>query len=540
MSARTATVDAPDRPLRGGTRIMLTTHWRSGRRALLIWVIAMVGLFAATAWSLDSVYDTPAKIAEYAAGVSGADSSTLAINGTAYGVDNIGGVIAYEFGFMSAIAVPLMGVLLIARWTRREEESGRLEMIRAGVVSRRAPLAAALIWTTAAFAVMAVGYVLSLVPIGISWADATAYALSQAALGLWFAAIAALAAQAAERTRGVYAASIGVLALAFVLRGVGDVEDNFLTWLSPLGWTEETRAFADTRWWPIALTLALAALIIVAAFVVLERRDLGSGVLVARPGAPTAGALVRNSFGLAARMHRNIVLGWAVVAVLVGGSFGSVIDAIEDVASDNDTLQDVMAGGSDQADAFVAFVVMIVALVIGGYAMEGASRISEEERGGRLEPVLAGSLGRLRWLLGHGIAICVGAVVVTLAGGAALGAGVAASESDGSQFGRMLGATFAYLPAMLVLAALAVLLYAAKPSLQPIGWAAYAYVAVVAILGDTLRLPDWAMNISPMNWVGRVPTESAETWALVVALVVVCAFAAASALALRGRDIPST
>ncbi|MGH3360007.1 MAG: hypothetical protein ACRDO7_14500, partial [Nocardioidaceae bacterium] len=129
-----------------GTRIMLRAHWRSGRRALLIWVGAMVGVFAATVPSMHSLYDTPAKLADYARGVGSGDS-TLAVNGHPYGVDTIGGVVAYEFGFMASVAFPLMGILLVARWTRREEESGRLEMIRAGAVARRAPLTAALIWT---------------------------------------------------------------------------------------------------------------------------------------------------------------------------------------------------------------------------------------------------------------------------------------------------------------------------------------------------------------------------------------------------------
>ncbi|UPK75571.1 hypothetical protein MU582_02730 [Nocardioidaceae bacterium SCSIO 66511] len=541
MSTRAATVETATLSERGGLRIMLATHWRSGRRALLIWVIAMIALFASTAWSLDSVYNTPAKVAEYAAGVSGSDSSTLAINGRPHGVDNIGGVIGYEYGFMSSIAIPLMGVLLMARWTRREEESGRLEMIRAGAVSRRAPLAAALTWTVAALAVTAVGFVLSLVTIGVSSSDASAYAVAQAALGVWFAAVAALAAQLAERTRGVYAMTIGVLAVAFVLRGVGAVEHNFITWLTPLGWTDEVRAFADdTRWWPIAITVGTAVAVAAAAFAVLERRDLGSGVLIARPGPTAASRSVLGNVGLAARMHRGLVIAWAVVGILVGASFGSVIDAIEDVASDNTALQDVMAGGSDQADAFVAFVVMIVALVVAGYAVAAASRVSEEEREGRLEPVLAGSLGRTRWLLGHLPAICGGIVFVTLASGLALGVGVAASEGDSSQLTRMLGATFAYLPATLALAALAVLLYAAKPSLQPIGWAVYAYFAVVATLGDTLQLPDWAMNLSPMHWVGRVPTESVATWALGAALALAIAFGASALACLRRRDIPST
>ncbi|MDN5854966.1 MAG: hypothetical protein L0K86_19370, partial [Actinomycetia bacterium] len=226
----TAVATAESDRLGGGARIMLRAHWRSGRRALLAWVITLIALFAATVESMNSLYDTAEKIADYAAGTR-SGSATLAINGEPYGVDNIGGVIAYELGFMTAIALPLMGILLVAKWTRREEESGRLEMIRAGAVARRAPLAAALVWAVLALAVTAVGLTVSMGAIGIAWSDALLYAVSTVSLGVWFGAVTALAAQIVERTRAVYAVGLAVLTAAFVLRGAGAVGDNVLTWL---------------------------------------------------------------------------------------------------------------------------------------------------------------------------------------------------------------------------------------------------------------------------------------------------------------------
>src|SRR5699024_3090366 len=208
------------------------------------------------------------------------------------------------------------------------------------------------------------------------WSDAALYAVATASLGLWFAAVTAFAAQIVERTRAVYAVSLAVLAVAFVLRGAGAVGDNALTWLSPLGWANETRAFSDARWWPVVVTLATAALIVAGAFAVLGRRDLGSGILAARPGPTAARGSLLNDVGLAVRMHRNLIAAWSAVAILIGGAFGSLTDAIEDVAADNDALQEVMGG--DQTDAFLSLMVILLALVIGGYALQSAARTSEE------------------------------------------------------------------------------------------------------------------------------------------------------------------
>src|SRR5690625_4506988 len=147
-------------------------------------------------------------------------------------------------------------------------------------------------------------------------------------------------------------------------------------------------------------------------------------------------------------MHRNLIAAWSAVAILIGGAFGSLTDAIEDVAADNDALQEVMGG--DQTDAFLSLMVILLALVIGGYALQSAARTSEEERDGRLEPVLAGSIGRGRWFAGHLIAIFSGTVTVAVAGGLALGVSVAATQSDGGEVVRLVGATVAYVPAALV------------------------------------------------------------------------------------------
>lgn len=520
----------------GGLVVMLAAHWRSGRRALLIWVIGMIGVFAASVASIDNLYGTPKKLAGYAAAIGSGDAA-VAINGQPYGVDTLGGVVAYEFGFMSTVAFPLMGILLVARWTRREEQSGRLELVRSGAVSRTAPLVAALLLTAAAFALVAAGFTVSLAAFGIAWVDALLYSAALGALGLWFAALTAVAAQVVERTRAVYAVALAVLIVGFVLRGVGDVRDNALTWLSPLGWMEETRAFAEARWWPLALPAALAVALVGAAFAIADRRDLGSGVLAARPGPTRANAPMLNSVGLAVRMHRNLIAAWAAVAVLVGAAFGSLVEPIKDLTRDNAAVQDVFGGAG--ADAFLAFVVVLLALVSGGFVLQAAGRMSEEERDGRLEPVLAGSLGRVRWLAGHALAIGAGTFVVALLGGLALGIGVATASGEPGEVSRLTGSTLAYVPAVLVIGALTVTLYAARPALQSVGWLAYAFVAIAAMLGDTLQLPEWARNISPLDWVGRVPVDPTAWWALATAGAVTAALGGLAAMLLRRRDIPA-
>ncbi len=516
---------------------MLAISWRSSRRAILTWVLGLVAVFAATAASLNGLYGTANKLNTYAAAVA-SDSSLYAINGRPYGLGNLGGPIAYEFGFIAAIAVPLMGLILMTRMTRLEEQTGRMELLRAGVVGRTAALKSALVLTSAAFVMMGAGMAIVLAALGLRWPGVVLYPLALVILGIAFAAAGALCAQLVASPRMVTALGLAVLVAAFVIRGIGDVHENMLVWLSPLGWAEQTRPFGDARWWPLLPLVAIAIAASIAALGLAGRRDLGEGMFAQRRGNSTAGRVLIGTFGFAARRHRTAVVGWSVIAALVGAVFGSVGDAYNTLTKDNATLRDVLGGGDAAANAFVSFVVILIALICMGFAISGVGQAADDEREDRLEPMLAGALSRSRWFAGHAVALVVGVVVVALAGGLGLGISNAVTTSDFSQVWRLIASILAYLPAVALLMGLSAALYGLRPGLLRVAWLPFVFVTVVAVLGDTLQLPDWVKNISPMSWVGRVPLENASVTAEVGALVASVAMALLALTAFRTRDIP--
>ena len=77
-----------------------------------------------------------------------------------------------------------------------------------------------------------------------------------------FGAVAAVTAQLWRQARTATGAAMATLALAALVRGIGDVINNSgsaLSWFSPIAWAQQMRAFVDLRWWPFALLVALAA-----------------------------------------------------------------------------------------------------------------------------------------------------------------------------------------------------------------------------------------------------------------------------------------
>jgi ABC-2 type transport system permease protein len=516
-------------------RIRVRTAWK----AVVAWVFGIGVTVLATTSSISGLYDTPAKIRSYADAVSAGDAMVV-INGRVAGVDSLGGIVANEFGFVASFAIPFMAVALVARMTRRAEELGRLEMLLAGRIGRSAPLVAALAITAVALALVAAILDASLVGIGVPAGDALLYAASMGALGLVFAALAAVAAQLVEHARGVYAAGLGAIVAAYLLRGIGDVRLHPLTWLSPLGWQENTRAFGDQRWWPLAISLGAAAVTIAVAVAESARRDLGSARIRRHGAEPQATGLLRTPVGLALHLHRGSVLGWGVAAVVVSATFGALAQPLTDAIEGNATLASAMgATGASGIDAVLTMSALLLALLVGGYVVQAVGVLAGEEAAGRLEVRLAGTRSRAAWAGTHLAVVLAGTLLVTGCGAVALAVATELSTGE-SVAGATARAVLAYLPAIGVLGGFAFLLFGTAPQVRVLAWAAYAVAALVGYLGDPLNLPGPLLDVSPFQVVGDPPQGYGDPvgFAVLASLTVVAVVAGMTGF--RRRGVPRT
>ncbi|HTP21668.1 MAG TPA: hypothetical protein VMJ65_18825 [Solirubrobacteraceae bacterium] len=521
-----------------GTGAMLAILWRAQRRRLLVWVLVTVGALAFTAISVAQLYKTPEQIASYGQAV--ASDALIAINGHVEGIDTLGGIIQDEFGFIASFLMPLMGLALVAGMTRREEESGRLEALLAGRIDRRVPVVSALALVGTAVLVMDVGFVLSLLVAGIEFGPAVLYALALGMVTVVFAALAAVWAQVVLHSRGVYALGFAAIGLSYILRGVGDVNDTFWVWLSPLGWLEKTAPFADdSRWWVLLIPMVVATGLSILAVALARRRDLGAALYRQGPGQPSASSWLVRPVGLALHGQRGSFLGWLTGSVALGAIMGALAQQIVDAILGNPSLSDAMGiTTANAADGFLASTQVYLAVIACGYVVQALDSLRREEAAGRLEPVLAGALGRTRWLGAQVLVVTAGLVVMVVVSAVVFGAATALSTGQSGYFGTLLEAGLAYLPAELVIAAVAVLLYGLVPRAFALAWAAFGAVTFIGLLGSGLNLPDWLLNLSPLTHVGKPPVDAIDTTAL-ACLGLVAAFLASAAFAgFRRRRIP--
>lgn len=508
-------------------------HLRTGWKAIALWVVGLGATMLATTTSISSLYNTPAKIDSYASAVT-SGSALEFINGHVYGISTLGGVIANEFGFIASFALPLMGIALVARMTRRDEESGRSELLLAGRIHRLSPLGSAVLLTAVALLLTSAALAGGLLVAGVATGDALLYAASLGGLGLVFAAIAAVAAQLVEHARGVYGLSLVVLVLAYLLRGTGAVLNNALVWLSPLGWVQETRAFADARWWPVLLSVVVAAAALALAARLAAHRDLGSAPWHRGNGPDGASAPLCGQLGFAIRLHRGSILGWGLGAAVVFGAFGALAQASIEALSGNPTLRKFMGG----AGGFLSMAVLLLGLLCAACVVQAMGSLRTEEAQGRLETVLSGSTRRVSWLAVHTAVVLSGLVFVAFVGALALGVAAALSTGDASYVGDAFTAVASYLPALLVLAAVALLVFSLRPRWYALAWVVFGFTAVVTFLGEALSLPDWLMWLAPLQHVGFPPSEPADAASLAVLAVVAACGAAAALAAFHRRTIP--
>jgi ABC-2 type transport system permease protein len=518
--------------------LLARTMVRRDRLVAPLCAVIAAGFTVITASSFQGLYPTAADRARFAATIAG-NSTYEALYGPPRALDTIGGLVSWRVGSTLAVVVALMSLMIVIRHTRAEEESGRAELVRAAAVGTFAPLAAALGVVAALDLAIAALTALGLIALGLPATGSLALGASLAAAGLVFAAVGAVAAQVTEGARAARGLAGAVLGAAYVLRAAGDLGGGTLTWLSPIGWSKETRPFADERWWPLLLCLAAAAALAAGAFALLARRDLGAGLLRSRPGPPTAGRDLSSVLGLSLRLGRGALLAWTLGLFAAGVVLGSIGDNARSLVDTSQGVSDLFTrgSGSDVVDAFFAAVLALTGLMATGYTISACLRLRAEESAGHAELLLATPVARLRWAAGPLAVAMAGSALVLAATGFGAGLAYAIASGDAAQIARLTGASLVQLPAVWVLGALAVALFGLAPTATGVAWGALGACVLLWLLGPLLGLPGWLMDISPFTHVPAVPAASLALGPLLGLLAVAAALAAAGLAGLRRRDV---
>jgi ABC-2 type transport system permease protein len=520
-----------------GTLRLLRLVLRRDRFVLPLWVLGLGLLPYVYVTGFDTLFATAQERVEYAR-ISATNAGFVALYGPLHG-DSVGELVVWRGGFVP-VMVGLAALLTVIRHTRADEEAGRTELIRATVVGRFAPMAAALLATVAAGLVMGVVVALTLIGQGLPVGGAAALGAVFAVSAWVFAGVGAIAAQLSGTARGARAIGVLVLGAAYVLRLAGDISATgdgsvaWLSWMSPIGWVHRVFPFGADDWWPAVLTVVSALATVVVSGYLLTRRDLGGGLLAGRLGPSTAVASLRSPVALAWRLHRGLLFGWVAGFAALGLIFGAVAASVVALAEDSAGVGEMFAriGGSDGVlDGYFGTVAPICGIMAACYAIQAALRIRDEEQTGHAEAILSTDVSRIAWAGSHLLFALAGPALALLAEG--LMTGLVHGDVV-----LMVEVVLVQLPAVWVLAGLAMLLIGVVPRAAAGAWAGIAVVLLLMLVGPLLEFDQWVLDLSPFTHVPHLPGASFTAVPLMNLTLIAAALGGAGLLALRRRDVP--
>lgn len=523
-----------------GTGQLLRIYLRLDRFRLMVWVVSLFIVVWASVDALQTTFTDEQSL--QARATLGANPASIMMTGPLFTENyNFGTMVANELSLWVLLPAAIMAVLFMVRHTRADEESGRLEMLRALPHGRlAATTASSILVTLASFALGAAVTAGLLIP-GMETPDSLAFGLAVALTGLVFGAIAAVVAQLTRSAGTATGLGLSFIVVAFLVRGVGDVIDNegsWLSWFSPFAWAQQTRLYSDLRWWPLLVSAAAAILLTALALRLAGSRDLGSGIDQDGKGPAGAKRRLLSPEGLAHRLETRKFLIWAIGLLFFAVAFGSLTTELDGVLDEVPTLDEwVQLDLTDLTTSFGSLVLSYLSIGPAILLVNSVLRLRAEERDGRLTALLIGGSSRPRVVAGWFAVTAVEAILVMMLLGFGLGLGMSLGSGEGRWIGDMTLASFAHIPAVLLYGASAIFLFGVLPRLASLVWLLLAWSALVLFIGDLLRLPDWARSISPVWHTPLVPEAEWNPVPLIIMTLLSVVFLAVGLLGFRRRDI---
>lgn len=530
---------------------LLRERLRRDRWQVAMWTIGTALLAYLTYTGVTQSYGTEQDRANLLA-TAMANPVIMLFRGLPSGADEGAFMLFLIFPFLCMLAA-FMSSFLAVRHTRAEEESGRAELVAATATGRTTALLATVAYGVIANGILAVLTALAFQSVGLAASGSWISGLGAGAVGLVFLGVGLVGAQLFRSPRAANSFGVWILLATFLLAGVGNaigtpsadlqrIESAWPVWLSPFGWAEQSRPFADDAVWPLVLCAGVGLVLAAVAGLLQSVRDIGASFIGERAGRAAARPALATPTALVWRLTWPAILGWAFGGLVTGLLATALATALKGAAADVPSLQAILEAltknGSLEQGAIVVFFTML-GILAACCAVQIVCRARQEEAGGTAEPVLSAPVDRMRWLAGYVVSGFCGILVVVAAAvvGAVIGL-AGQKDADWSLMGDVLVTGGGQVAAASVFLVVTALVFVLAPRLTiPVGWTLVVLGMILGLFGALFGLPDWLVHLAPIADAPTVTGDGVELqglWWLVLAVVV---GAAASLGLMRRREL---
>jgi len=515
-------------------RLML----RRDRLRTLLWLIGIMLLVVGFGGALPGMYPSEAERLVMAETMK--SPMMVAMLGPVYdsGGYTVGALYSNFMLLWTAAIMGIMNIFLVVRHTRQDEEHGCIEVIRSLPTGRLSNLSAvlttAVILNAAFAALMGLGLTALGVP-SMDFAGSMLFGAAMGAAGLLFAAVTAIFCQLCASPRTAQALSFAFLVVAYMVRAMGDMRSELLACLSPLGLILRARVYVDNLWWPVFVTLLVCIAAAILAFCLCGIRDMGEGIIPARPGKRDAAPYLKSPGGLAWRLLRTPFIIWAVVVLVLGMAYGSIMGDMESFISTNEIFKIIFPDG-DPAQ-FVSFLMVIMSILGTIPILQFILKARSQESGGYAENVLARSASRYAWLRGYFLIAFAAGILMPFLNAVGFWAGSVPVMEEPIAFATFFGASMAYIPAIWFMLGVAMLLIAYLPRFTAFVWAYLGYAFFILYIGSIMKLPDWMAKLSPFGYIPQLPTEAFSVSGFAALTAIAAVMSVLGFIGYRRRDM---
>ena len=440
--------------------------------------------------------------------------------GDPVGLDRLGGFLSWRFGNIAPVLLGIWSIVVMSGALAAEAKRGSLDLLASTPVGRRTiaihkvlghAVLVALAMVIAAVLTFLAGTLFGTVP-----GDEIPLA---SALGAWSligilmlaaGSVAFVAAQVFGRTRGA-ALGAAVLFGGYLVSSYSALAPS-LESLEPLSWyawTAGHRPLAGLWDWPPVLALAgLTAGILALGVLAFERRDIGATVGAGRFALPGLPAGTRNPFVRQLADRAADAIGWGIgigaYGVLIASSTDAFVQVLDQMPGIDDMIGRIYPGIDIRQPsallelAFVAFGSLLIGLAGAGFV----AGVASDESGRRLDFVLSTPLGRARWCLANGLAAFAAVAITTFVAGSLVAVTVAGVSGD--PLGPFVGSAVLALYGCAFVGIGLALIGLGLPRIAAIVAGAVSIASyLLGSLGNALRLPDWLIDLSLSEHIGR-------------------------------------
>ena len=554
-----------------GTYLMFTLKRNWVR--FVVWFVLVVGMLAFIATYYQGLFAGDAGAKELQTFVQTVNSpALLSMVGLITHPVSIAGATWCKAFMMSALMLGIGIVFLMTRNLRADEDQGRAELVRAYPLGIHSRLAASVILMSALSIVIGVFTALVMSSLNLCELNGQAmcanpgpsawvFGLSLTGAGLVGVGIGALTNELAPSSGSANGMGTGLFGLFYLMRIIGDVQttwtpgvsaDGFqtmtpsgwgqwLTWVSPIGWSQKMDPWGANLVWPLLLSVAFTAVLVALAWALQSRRDLGDSIAPERTGKANASRTLTTVWGLGARLQRGSLIGWFIGVFVFAAVFGSVTTAMHDLlTSANLAGIDNLHLTTNLLSVVANLFMPLLALVVSIFAAQSATMMRSDESRGVLESQLGTSVGRTSWVLQRLAVTFVAVLILLFICGLALGSTFDSLVPDANQMWPIIGSFYAYVPACMIVAGIFVLGFGWWPRFSvAVTWIVIGALWVIMIVGLAVPIPKAVLDAMPFNATPKVPYD-AMNWPPVLWLTLVTVvFIVLGLVGFRRRNVPA-